>query len=93
VQTVYLLVICHLIGDYVLQSDFLASTKGANWYHLFVHSLLYTVPFFLYFGADWRLLYIACTHFLIDAFKARWHWIGYPEDQMLHYCELIVYLF
>ena len=29
-----LLVFCHLVGDYVLQNDFIAKTKGSNWYHL-----------------------------------------------------------
>jgi hypothetical protein len=32
------LILCHLIGDYVLQIDRIADTKGANMYHLFVHS-------------------------------------------------------
>lgn len=91
--TVYLLLAAHLVGDYVLQSDFLASTKGKNWYHLFAHALLYTVPFCVLFGMDWRLIYTGIMHFLIDAFKARWHWINYPTDQALHYCQLIVYLF
>lgn len=26
-----LLVFCHLVGDYVLQNDFIAKTKGSNW--------------------------------------------------------------
>ena len=29
-----LLVFCHLVGDYVLQNDFIAKNKGSNWYHL-----------------------------------------------------------
>ena len=37
-----LLVFCHLVGDYVLQSDFIAKTKGSNWYHLFVHCAMKT---------------------------------------------------
>ena len=44
-KTLFILVICHLIGDYFLQSDFIAKTKGQNWYHLFVHCILYVVPF------------------------------------------------
>ena len=27
-HTMYLVIICHFIGDYVLQNDFLAKTKG-----------------------------------------------------------------
>lgn len=45
IEIIYKLIICHLIGDYVLQNDFIAKTKGENWYHLLVHCLLYSVPF------------------------------------------------
>lgn len=36
-KTIVLIILCHLMGDYVLQCDFIAQTKGKNWYHLFVH--------------------------------------------------------
>ena len=49
-HTIVLIVLCHLIGDYVLQCDFIAQTKGENWYHLFVHCALYCVPFLIVFG-------------------------------------------
>ena len=49
-QTIIILVLCHLIGDYVFQSNFIASTKGENAYHLFVHCALYTLPFLIVFG-------------------------------------------
>lgn len=51
-HTIVLIVLCHLIGDYVLQCDFIAQTKGKNWYHLFVHCALYCVPFLIAFGLD-----------------------------------------
>lgn len=44
--TIVLIVLCHLIGDYVLQCDFIAQTKGKNWYHLFVHCALYCIPLY-----------------------------------------------
>lgn len=51
-ENIFLIIMCHLIGDYVLQSDFIAKTKGENWYHLFVHCALYVLPFYLCFGFD-----------------------------------------
>ena len=39
------LVFCRLLGDYVLQSDFIANSKGNNMFHLFVHCILYCVLF------------------------------------------------
>ena len=44
------IIMCHLIGDYVLQCDFIAQTKGKNWYHLLLHCFLYILPFMLYLG-------------------------------------------
>lgn len=39
-EKILVLVFCHLIGDYVLQCDFIAKTKGENRYHMLVHCLL-----------------------------------------------------
>lgn len=91
-QKLILLIMCHLIGDYVLQSNFIASTKGKNWYHLFVHCVLYTVPFLIVFGWTWQLLIIFLTHMIIDPLKARYYKITYVQDQILHYVITLVYL-
>lgn len=85
------LVFCHLVGDYVLQSNFLATTKGSNWYHLFVHCALYCLPFFIVFGVMWQLVCIFLTHLIIDSLKARYNKINYPVDQVLHYLVILVY--
>ena len=86
------MVLCHLIGDYVLQVDFIAQTKGKNWYHLFVHCALYVVPFYIVFGFDWRLLFIFIIHLIIDPLKARWNWISYWQDQVIHYLAGMIYV-
>jgi hypothetical protein len=69
----------------VLQTDFIAKTKGENWYHLFVHSALYVVPFYVAFGFGWRLLILFVSHMIIDPLKARWNKIDYACDQYCHY--------
>ena len=86
------LIFCHLIGDYVLQTDFIAKTKGDNWYHLLVHCFLYIVPFFYVFGITWQLAVILITHIIIDSLKARYKIINYITDQVLHYLVMLVYL-
>ena len=78
-------IFCHLIGDYVLQIDFIAKTKGENWYHLLVHCLLYVLPFRVVYGVDWRLTVLLVTHIIVDALKARYKKITYIEDQIWHY--------
>ncbi len=86
------LVFCHLIGDYVLQIDFIAKSKGSNLYHMFVHCALYCVPFAYLYGIDWRLCVIFISHIVVDLAKARYHAISYVEDQFLHYIALVIYL-
>lgn len=39
------LLFCHLVGDYVLQSTYLAETKGKDWYYLFVRCELHCMSF------------------------------------------------
>lgn len=85
IETITLIILCHLIGDYVLQSNFIASTKGENWYHLFVHSALYIVPFFICFGFGLKLLILFMSHMIIDPLKARYNIISYSTDQVSHY--------
>lgn len=92
IEKIVLLVICHMIGDYVLQNDFIASTKGKNWYHLFVHCVLYVVPFYVCFGFVWQLAVMFISHLIIDPLKARYSKINYCQDQALHYLVSLLYL-
>lgn len=92
-ELIFKLILCHLAGDYVLQNDFIAQTKGSNWYHLFVHCMLYCLPFYVYFGLDWRLLVILITHLIVDSLKARYKKINYVQDQIIHYVTMLIYLF
>lgn len=91
-EKIFLLVMCHLVGDYVLQVDFIAKTKGQNWYHLIVHCWLYILPFYICFGITWQLAFIFITHIVIDALKARYGKISYFVDQTWHYSLLVFYL-
>lgn len=93
IEAIYKVIACHLIGDYVLQADFIAKTKGCNWYHLLVHCLLYVLPFYICFGFDSRIAVLLVTHFAVDASKARWNIVDYFIDQSLHYwIALIIYI-
>ena len=91
-ETILKLLFCHLLGDYFFQSAFLSDTKGKNWYHLFVHCVLYTFPFYVCFGLCWQLGVIFGMHIIIDAAKARYHKISYVTDQILHYLLCLLYL-
>lgn len=91
IELLYRLMACHMLGDYVLQSDFLATSKGTNWWHFFVHCVLYSLPFAVAFGFDWRVLALLASHVVIDAMKARLHVIDYAVDQMGHVSLLLAF--
>ena len=92
IKLIITLIFCHLVGDYVLQTDFIAKTKGKNWYHLIVHCVLYCLPFFVLFGLTWQLSFIFIMHMIIDPLKARYNKINYITDQLLHYIVMLIYL-
>lgn len=85
------LILAHLIGDYVLQIDYIAKTKSTNMYHLLVHCLLYCTMFYVWFGLCWQLLIILVSHIIIDLLKAKFRVINYLEDQLYHYIFLVVF--
>ena len=88
---VIVLIMCHILGDYVLQTRFIAESKGMNWYYMFIYCVLYCVPFFIAYGLCWQLGVIFITHMFIDPLKARYGVINYTTDQILHYLTLGVY--
>jgi hypothetical protein len=85
------ILICHLIGDYVLQIDYIANTKKTIPYHLVVHCLLYCVPFYLIFNLSWQLAVIFISHLIVDYLKCHKK-ISYFADQLLHYAVSTIYL-
>ena len=91
-KTIAILVLCHIVGDYFIQTDFLAKTKGSNWYHMFCHSALYIIPFAVIFGFEWRVLFMFSVHMIVDSLKARYGKINYVQDQIIHYLTMAVYL-
>lgn len=60
--------LCHFIGDFWLQSDWMALNKNKQTWNCLVHVLIYTAVF-LFITTSWKaLLFIGVTHFLIDRF-------------------------
>jgi hypothetical protein len=90
-EKLFILILCHLVGDYVLQIDFIAKSKGTNVYHLLVHCFLYCLPFYIVFGFVWQLIPLLVLHITIDLLKARYKLIPYWLDQVLHYVTCLLY--
>ena len=92
----------HSLGDYFLQTDYLAINKGKDNYILCIHAILYTFAVSLIFGSEISQLWywlILLTHILVDYVKAR----GItPEimgdknalilDQVIHFLTLVLAL-
>jgi len=74
-ENILWVILIHYIADYPLQGEFLALTKGKNWYSLFAHSIIYSLCMCLCFKiigvfAIWKLLVLLISHIVIDYKKA-----------------------
>lgn len=65
----YWLLIAHLIGDYLLQSDWMAVDKTKATLPAASHALTYTIPFIFLTQSPIALVVICSTHFLLDRFR------------------------
>ena len=86
------LIMAHIVGDYLFQSPYIAEFKGKDHYILFVHCVLYVIPFVLIFGITWHLIPLFILHVIVDELKARHNLIPLWLDQMIHYITALVYL-
>lgn len=59
-------VYAHLIGDYLLQNDWMANQKKKKIWPCLVHVIFYMLPFLLCQMQWWQLLAIGLQHYLQD---------------------------
>ena len=58
----------HMLGDYVLQSNWMANGKTKSSLPAFVHAIVYSLPFLLIGSPQaWSVIFV--THFFIDRFR------------------------
>jgi len=60
--------ILHMIGDYITQTDCMATNKTKNSWAALAHATVYSLPF-LFIGSWKAVLVIWITHFFIDRFR------------------------
>lgn len=58
--------LCHLIGDFIIQNDYMAQNKKHSDLHCFIHIVTYMLPFLFIHLAWWQLLAIAIQHYILD---------------------------
>lgn len=56
----------HLIGDFLLQNDWMALNKKKSSWHCFVHIFFYLVPFYYTELLWWQIAAIGLQHYLQD---------------------------
>ena len=62
--------ICHLFGDYILQSSWMANNKVKRWFPAIVHACVYFIPFFIVIHpSPLATVVIVNTHAVIDRFR------------------------
>lgn len=84
--------IFHLIGDYLLQNDWMARNKTKDSVAAMLHAAVYSLLFRL-LVPKWYWMAIFISHFFIDRYRLAEYWIklvnwnwrsknhGYPEDK------------
>ena len=84
----------HLIGDYLLQNDWMATNKTKNTIVALIHASLYSFLFFFITDIECFLV-LSVSHFFIDRFRLAQYWImlvnwnwqsknfGYDNDKPL----------
>lgn len=68
-STVYLLLLAHLLGDYVIQSHWMATEKTKRWWPAIAHAVTYGLPFLLVTHSPLALAVIVGTHAVIDRYR------------------------
>lgn len=79
--------ILHLLGDYLLQTDWMAQNKKVKTWRgelaCQVHCLLYSIPFLL-IGTWQQVLFIYVTHYLIDRFGfVKWYMTTFDMKEFM----------
>ena len=69
----YRQLLAHLVGDYVVQSDWMATEKTHSWPVALAHGITYAVPFCALTRSPGRLAAIALSHAAIDRYRLARH--------------------
>ena len=103
-EKLLLLVSMHMLGDYVLQNDFLAKFKSTNNFILFVHSWIWTFSICLGLKLTnsfslFDFVFLLVFHFFIDKWKCNRKDKSFALtkdlyiDQFLHLLQIIIVMF
>jgi hypothetical protein len=69
------ILLAHLAGDYLIQSDWMANEKTKRWWPAVAHAVTYGLPFLLVTQSPLALAVIVVTHAIIDHYRLARHMV------------------
>ncbi len=72
--------LAHMVGDYVIQSDWMASEKTKRWWPAVAHGVSYGLPFVVVTQSVLALAVIVGTHILIDHYRLARHVVWFKNQ-------------
>jgi hypothetical protein len=70
----------HLVGDYLLQNDWMAQNKTKSDKAAFLHALVYSLPFALIVPSVAAWVVIFWSHYFIDRYRLAVYWIRFVNS-------------
>lgn len=67
------ILLAHLAGDYLIQSDWMATQKTKRWWPAIVHAVTYGIPYVAVTRSPVALVVIVATHAVIDRYRLARH--------------------
>lgn len=74
------ILLAHLVGDYLIQSHWMATEKTRRWWPAIAHGLSYTIPYLFVTRSVIALLVIAGTHIVIDRYRLARHVVWFKNQ-------------
>lgn len=72
--------LAHMVGDYLVQSDWMAQEKTRRWWPAVAHGITYGLPFLLVTQSVAALAVIVGTHILIDRWRLARHVVWFKNQ-------------
>lgn len=70
----------HMVGDYLIQNDWMAIEKTAHWWPAIAHAVTYGLPFLLITQSPAALAVIVGTHAVIDRYRLARHVVWFKNQ-------------
>lgn len=70
----------HALGDYAIQSHWMAAEKTRRWWPALIHAVTYAIPFLCVHASVWALLVIGGTHAVIDHYRLARHVVWFRNN-------------